>query len=336
MKRVLITVGITILSLFIILIILIFTTSYPLPDGSSEIIQNVFAKDIPSQIKGDTGRVQANGVRIWYESIQPVETPKGTILLIMGLGGNAIEWPLYFVDPLIEAGYHVIRFDNRGTGLSSWTDDSFTIEDMTQDALSVLDRLKVDKAHIIGMSLGGFIGQRIAIEHPERLVSLTSLMSSGYIDDPELPQVSKIAYISLITTGVRHGIPKTEKNIVESTVSVRSVMAPELSRERMLALAEQSLFNQRFRKGFNPRAFIQHTWVVRNSGSRYEGLKGLNVPVLVVHGKDDPLIPVAHGIKTAATIPGAKLLVLEGMGHDLSPEHSGGIHQEFFDLVEAN
>ncbi|MDQ3395449.1 MAG: alpha/beta hydrolase [Bacteroidota bacterium] len=324
--------------LFLIIIafaVFVILASKPVPTGTDEIIAKVFSTGVPEQIYGDTGYVSSGEVSIWYESIQPKSKPKGTILLIMGLGGNAMEWPLYFTEPLVEAGYHVIRFDNRGTGLSTWPDKDFSILEMKEDAIAVLDALDVKEAHVLGMSMGGMIGQLMAFEHPERVQSLISFMSSGYTDDPDLPSISRLSYLSLIATGIRHGIPLSEKNTIRTTVSVRSVMTPTLSEKRIMSLAEQSLYNLRFRKGFNPRAFIQHTKAVRNSGSRYAGLKNINIPVLVIHGKQDPLIPVEHAMKMAKIIPNSKILLLDGMGHDVSPEHTPIIHKavlEFLDL----
>lgn len=322
-----------ILIIAVSLFMLILATSYPVPEKAEEIIDEVLSSPLPDQIIGDTGTVNANGISIWYESISPSGKAKGTILLIMGLGGNAIEWPLYFIQPLVDAGYHVVRFDNRSTGLSTWTNKRFSIGDMLNDTMALMDALKINQANILGMSMGGIIGQLMAIEHPERVRTLISFMSSGHINDPELPSVSRITYLSLITTGIRHGVPRTEENIVKTTISVRSVLSPELSRQRMKALAEQSLFNQRFRKGFNPQAFILHTKAVRASGSRYSGLQNLKIPVLVIHGKQDPLIHVEHAIKTAQIIPNAELLLLEGMGHDVSPEHTPIMHEAILNFL---
>lgn len=334
MKRFLVFFFVALLAIFLAVVVFILAVSKPIPEGTEEIMDEVFSQALPEQILGDTGRAKSNNIAIWYESIKPPIPSKGTILLIMGLGGNSLEWPLYFVKPLVDSGYHVIRFDNRSTGLSTWTEGDFSLEDMKDDALAVMDELNVDKAHVFGMSMGGMIGQLMAVQHPEKVESLTSFMASAYIDDPELPSVSKSAYFSLMATGIRHGIIKSEKNIVRTTVSVRSVLAPELSSTRIRSLAEQSLYNQRFRKGFNPKAFIQHTKAVMHSGSRYEDLKKSSVPHLVIHGKQDPLIPVEHTIKMAQLTPDAQSLLIEGMGHDVSPEHIEIIHKALLDFIE--
>ncbi len=322
-------------AIFFSCLIFVFVASNPVPEKAEEIIRDVFSKEIPQQILGDTAMAASGELDIWYESINPKGTSKGTILLIMGLGGNAIEWPQYFVQPLVDAGYQVIRFDNRSTGLSSWVDEEFSLEDMALDAFAVMDAAGVQAAHVMGISMGGMVAQLMAIEHPERLQSLISMMASGYTDDPELESISRSKFLALIATGIRHGIFKNEKNIVRTTVSVRSIMVPELSEERIRALAEQSLFNQRFRRGFNPDAFMQQTKAVLSSGSRLEKLKTLKVPTLVIHGREDPLIPMSHGIKTAAVIPNAELVIIDGMGHDVSPEHMKQVHDAIFDFLEG-
>jgi pimeloyl-ACP methyl ester carboxylesterase len=328
------TFFVVVLTVLMAAIIFIFAASYPVPEGTDEIIKEVYSKELPNQIKGDTGKAKSKGIDIWYESIQPTVESKGTILLIMGLGGNALEWPLYFTMPLVEEGFRVIRFDNRSSGLSTWPDNDFTIQDMTEDAVAVMDALGVKKAHILGMSMGGMIGQIMAIEHPDRVQSLISFMSSGNIDDPDLPSVSQSTYASIVATAIRYGFPRSEKSIIKSTVGVRSFLSYDLSEKRIKTLIEQTLFNLRYRKGFNPRAFIQHTKAVRNSGSRYIGLQKLKIPVLVIHGREDPLIPVEHAIKTALTIPEAELLILEGMGHDTSPEHTPLMHEAILKFIE--
>ncbi|CAN5278314.1 alpha/beta hydrolase [soil metagenome] len=333
MKKVLLTVFVVLLTILLSAIVFILAASYPVPEGAEEIMEEVFASELPNQILGDTGYAVSNGVNIWYENISPAGVPKGTILLIMGLGGNALEWPLFFTRPLVEAGYQVIRFDNRSSGLSTWPEEDFSLNNMAEDAMAVMDALEIEKAHILGMSMGGMIGQIMAIEYPERVETLISFMSSGHTDDPELPTVSRATYLSIMATGIRHGIHRTEKNIVRTTVSVRSVLSPDLSEQRIRALAEQSLYNQRYRKGFNTKAFIQHTRAIRNAGPRYEGLKNLETPTLVIHGKEDPLIPVEHGIKTAQVIPNAELLLLEGMGHDVSSEHAPLIHDVILNFL---
>jgi len=323
-------------ALFFTMVIMVFAIAGPVPDGAENIIDEVLSRKLPEQIHGDTGRVVASdGLLLWYETITPSSEPKGTVLLIMGLGGNALEWPLYFVNPIVEAGYQVIRFDNRGTGLSSYGGGRYSIKDMAEDALSVLDHLDIDEAHIVGMSMGGMIAQVIAIDYPRRIKSLTLFMTSAYLDDPELPGLDMNKFVKFMATGIRYGVPRSQRSTLRSTISVRNVLAYDLSEKRIKTLVEQSLYNEKYRKGFSAKAFRQQTQALDNLPSRYDALKKLKIPSLVLHGKQDPLIPVQHGLKLAQIIPDAKLVLLEGMGHDVTPEHTKEIHDAMFNLMET-
>ncbi len=334
MKKIFIIIFAFLFALFISMVIFILMASQPVPDNADAIIDEILSREIPQQIFGDTARVQSGDWEIWYESIQPEGPPKGTILLIMGLGGNALEWPLYFVNPLVEAGYQVIRFDNRSTGLSSWKNEDFSLPDMAGDSFAVMDALGVESAHVIGLSLGGMIAQLMAMKQPERVLSLMPFMSSAYINDPELPGISRTKFLAMVATGIRFGINRTERNIARTTIGIRSIFVPKLSDLRIRALVEQSIYNQRYRKGFNAEAFVLQTQAVTESGSRYNGLKKLTVPTLVIHGREDPLIPVEHGIKTATVVPDAELLLIEGMGHDIGPEFMDQVHAAILEFYQ--
>jgi len=333
MKKILLSLLAIITALFFTIVIMVFAIAEPVPDTAEAIIEEVLSSELPNQIQGDTGRVAAGDLQIWYESISPSVESKGTILLIMGLGGNAIEWPLFFINPLVEAGYRVIRFDNRGTGLSSEVDTQFSIQDMADDAYKILDHLDVSFAHIVGMSMGGMIAQVMAIDQPHRFRTLTLFMSSAYLDDPDLPSMDMGKFVKFIATGIRHGVPRTQKSTLRSTIAVRKVLAQNLSETRMRTLIEQSLYNDKYRKGFNPNTFRLQSQALNNLESRYEPLSKLQIPTLVLHGTSDPLIPVEHGIKAASIIPDARLVLLEGMGHDLSFEHTEELHTAIFSLI---
>ena len=126
------------------------------------------------------GTVDANGIKIWYENFGDPES--STVLLIAGSSGQATGWPMAFITPIVEAGYHVVRFDNRDVGFSTWIDedgaDRFTLEDMADDAIGLLDALNIEKAHLVGASMGGEIAQYMAIKYPDRLLTLTSWMAT--------------------------------------------------------------------------------------------------------------------------------------------------------------
>ena len=217
LSRIFVHISLILFTLLITLAVFIFSVASPVPDRTEEIMEEVLASGIPDLILGDTGIVKSNAMEIWYESIKPTEEPKGTILLIMGLGGTALEWPNFFVEPLVDAGFHVIRFDNRGTGLSTWTDRDFNISDMATDAVAVLDGLGIDAAHVVGMSMGGMIAQQMAIDNPDRVLTLTSYSSTANVGDSELPDISSKAMVAMTATALRYQLISSEKKFYQDS-----------------------------------------------------------------------------------------------------------------------
>jgi pimeloyl-ACP methyl ester carboxylesterase len=294
-----------------------------LPPGADETIDRVLQAELPDVIQGQTGYAQSGEVEIWYESIEPEGTPKGTVLLIMGIGNDALAWPGYFIQPMVDAGYRVVRHDHRGTGLSDWIEDwdaghPYTLDDMAGDGIAVLDDLGVEKAHVVGVSLGGMIAQQIAINYPVRVASLTSIMSTGDAQDPELPGLSFETATELAKLGIKYGLLRSEKSTLKMIVASQQVLMGDPPYDLdVQTISEQVLYNLRHRRGYNPRASEQHRAATTASGSRYRDLARLEVPALIIHGTSDPFIPIAHGEKCARSIPGAQTLWVEGMGHDM-------------------
>ncbi|TAJ72084.1 MAG: alpha/beta hydrolase, partial [Gallionellaceae bacterium] len=238
-----------------------------------------------------------------------------TILLINGLGSQMTRWPEAFCAKLAAKGYRAVRFDNRDTGLSTWFEpgQAYTLSDMAADAMAVLDAVGATKAHVAGVSMGGMIGQVVAIEHPGRTLSLTSIMSAtggpGTMDStpaaaavlstpPPNPQADFEAFVA-------HG--------VNNALTIGSPGYPwPQGALRARVIAEHG-------RAFNPTGSARQMAAIRAYGDRTEKLKALKVPTIVLHGADDPLVPLAGGEATAAAIPGSELRVIAGMGHDLPP-----------------
>ncbi len=266
---------------------------------------------------------RADGVEIAYEEFGDRSDP--AMLLIMGLGMQMLGWDARFCGMLAEKGFRVIRFDNRDVGLSMKVEGgplpdvarviagdassaTYTLSEMGDDAVWLLDRLGIDAAHLIGASQGGMIAQTVAIEHPERVLSLTSIMSTT--GDRSVGQPHPEGMAALFTPP-----PSDREGLAEWAVrNWRAIGSPGFpgddERRRELALAS-------YDRSYYPEGFARQLVAVIASGDRTERLAGVRVPTLVVHGADDPLIDVSGGEATARAIPGARLVIIPGMGHDL-------------------
>ena len=275
-------------------------------------------------------KVQSNGITIEVEDSG--ETDRQAVLLVMGLGMQLIAWPAAFVDGLRDAGYRVIRFDNRDAGLSQAFPElgvpnlmvesfrhklglrvrsPYTLADMAGDARGVLDALRVKAAHVVGVSMGGMIAQRLALAAPHRVASLTSVMSSSgarWLPGPQPPVLR--ALLSRPRDNSEDAIVDNTMRLLRAIGSPGFPMDEALVRERVIAAV---------RRGFNPAGTLRQMTAVVADTKRANELKAMQAPTLVVHGKDDPLIPFACAEDTARRIPRAQLVGIHGMGHDLPP-----------------
>lgn len=276
--------------------------------------------------------VKANGITISYEaSGNPRDTP---VLLIMGLGMQLIAWPQDLVDGLVEQGYYVIRYDNRDIGLSSKFDQfrkpnlmlaylkslvgwrqspAYTLHDMADDARGLLDALGIGRAHVVGASMGGMIAQIFASRFAGRTLSLTSIMSSS--GRRGLPGPTSAARAALM-----RGPANTadRKAVIDQAVAVfRTIGSPSFpTPERVLRGNIERALN----RSVNPAGIARQMVAIVASGDRTPLLRKIACPAMVIHGAADPLVPLACGVDTAEAIPGARLEVIEGMGHDLPPQ----------------
>ena len=287
--------------------------------------------------------VSSNGIRLAYDEFGDARaTP---MLLVMGLGAQMILWRDDFCRALAERGYRVIRFDNRDVGESTWMDDlgmpnvlgiltsiatrqpvsaPYLLKDMAADTIGLLDALDIERAHVVGASMGGMIAQAVALDAPARVRSLTSIMSST--GNPDLPQPRPEAMAVLLTPP-----PPDRAGAIERGVQVfRTIGSPgfPFDEEEVRRLAGLS-----YDRGFNPNGTARQLVAILASGSRVERLRELRVPTLVIHGKDDPLVPFEAGQDTANAIPGAAMLAIEGMGHDMPRETWARIIDGICDLA---
>ena len=255
------------------------------------------------------------------------------IVLIMGLGLQLVAWPDSLCQALVDGGYRVVRFDNRDCGLSARAPahgrfdlfrtiaasvlklpvpSPYTLHDMALDTLGVMDALTIQRAHIVGVSMGGMIGQVLAAEHPQRVASLTSIMStSGH------PRLQQPALRIRRVVVARPARPDDVESVIDNQVRIVRAIGSPVHHEPEQALRER--VGRGIRRAYEPAGLARQVMAIIASGDRRALLKRITAPTLVIHGRDDPLVPLPGGHDTADHIPGAKLRVVDGMGHDLSP-----------------
>lgn len=293
-----------------------------------------------------TDQTIANGISITYEDKGPRDAP--VILLVMGLGGQLTLWPDEFVDALNARGFRTIRYDNRDVGLSTRFDaagvpnikwmvvrsmlrlpvrSAYTLADMATDGMALLDHLGVARAHVVGASMGGMIAQHIAARYPDRVLSLTSIMSSS--GNRRLPRAKKEAMDALAN---RPMSGDKEDLIAYSVRTARVIGSPgyPADEDRL-----QRRVRSDFERGWYPQGVARQMAAIVADGDRRTLLRTISAPTLVIHGEADPLVPLEAGRDTAANIPDARLRTIPGMGHDLPlalvdtmadaiAEHAGG------------
>jgi len=275
----------------------------------------------------DPALARANGIELTYDTFGDAQAPP--LVLIMGLAAQMIAWDDEFCAALAARGFRVIRFDNRDIGLSTRLESlgvpnvpqllqahlagqpvsaAYTLSDMARDVVGLLDALGIDAVHVVGASMGGAIAQTLAIEYPQRLRSLTSIMATS--GDPSLPPPTPEALQLLLTP-----TPTDQAGYYQRYVQTWKVLRGPgfpLDEARDLERAAQT-----FARGLYPAGVARQTAAILASGSRKAALASVRIPTLVIHGDADPLVPVACGIDVADTVPGAQRLIIEGMGHAL-------------------
>ncbi|SDY81400.1 Pimeloyl-ACP methyl ester carboxylesterase [Amycolatopsis xylanica] len=268
-------------------------------------------------------RLRSNGLELEYDTFgSPADPP---LVLVMGLGAQMITWDADFCGLLAAEGFHVVRFDNRDIGLSEYLDDlplpdlqaiaagdrstvPYVLADMAADVAGLFDALGFAKAHVVGASMGGMIVQQLAIDHPDRLLSLCSIMSTT--GDPTVGQADPAALQALL----RPPAAGREASIAQSSDTLRILSSPGFPSTEEFFVAKAT---RAYDRAYHPAGGARQTAAVIASPDRTAALAGVRVPTLVIHGEADPLVGVSGGKATAAAIPDAELLIVAGMGHDL-------------------
>jgi pimeloyl-ACP methyl ester carboxylesterase len=285
--------------------------------------------------------VQANGLQIAYEEFGNGDDP--VILLVAGLYNQLVRWPVEFCELLVAKGFRVIRFDNRDIGLSDKmhgakapgyfrlllassfgvpVKTAYTLDDMAEDTIGVLDALHIQAAHLVGMSMGGMISQIVAARYPQRILSLTSMMSTSGV------RGKGVASIPVALQMIKP-VTKTRSALDNSVAIWRMIGSPGYpmsdEKAREILLAEHQRSN-------NPAGYIRQIAAVKTARNRVGLLNSIKMPVLVIHGKQDRLVPVSGGEDTAVHIPHASLHLFDGMGHNLPQP----LLSEFAELIFRN
>lgn len=273
-------------------------------------------------------QIEANGIALEYEVFGDPAAPP--LLLVMGLGAQLTLWPVELVEALVQRGFRVIRYDNRDIGLSHKMEGArapgmirhmllkrlglnprvpYSLADMAADGVGLLDALGIERAHIVGASMGGMIAQHIAFSYPDRVLSLTSIMSTT--GNPRLPAARKEA----ITVLTKRPTSMAESVLVEHGMKIgRTIGSPAYPADED-RLRASTTFN--VRRSIYPPGMPRQLAAIIADGDRRSRLARIAAPTLVIHGDADPLVPVEGGRDTAANIPGARLKIIPGMGHDL-------------------
>jgi pimeloyl-ACP methyl ester carboxylesterase len=257
---------------------------------------------------GPMPRARSNRIEIEYDTFgRPSAAP---LLLISGLGAQMTSWDEEFCELLAGKGFHVIRFDNRDAGLSTCMEAGreYTLDDMGADAVGLLDALGIRAAHVVGVSMGGFIAQLVALDYPERVLTLTSIMSGPNGEDHVSPTPEAMALLVAPPAQTR------ADRVAMGLLAKQRLLGPadpfdeEYERSR-IALAVD--------RAYNPAGMARQLQAITSTSSRVPRLRALKTPTLVIHGDADILVPAENGRRVAEAIPGARWIEVPGMGHDI-------------------
>jgi pimeloyl-ACP methyl ester carboxylesterase len=310
------------------------------------------------------GIAEVNNINIWWEDFGNPSDP--SVLLIMGATANCMQWPPEFIDPLVDAGFHVVRFDNRDVGKSTWfgkesfsaklvrlflpkfllkfflkkafnsiidengymqefdiKDPDYTLDDMAKDAVCLMDHLKIEKAHIIGASMGGMITQLLALDYPDRTLTITLIFSSPGMGDPDLSNMTPALVMGLQESAfmdAKGNHADSVTRIYRELTGSRFPFNEEKFREKLIPIMAH---------GHNPNC--KHGEAAGASPSRKHRLNQISKPTLVIHGTEDAILGLDHGMALYENIPNAKKLIMEGVGHEIPEELADEISSTIFD-----
>ncbi|MCR9270996.1 MAG: alpha/beta hydrolase [Hyphomonadaceae bacterium] len=276
-------------------------------------------------------QVTANGIKLTYESHGPKDAP--VALLIMGLGGQLTMWPDKLVADLVKGGYRVITFDNRDIGLSHHhtgektphilrhillrrlgirSKTPYDLSDMAQDTIGLMEALALDRVHLVGISMGGMIGQHVAAKVPDRVSSLTAIMTTT--GNPKLPRPSSTVMKAMVRRGPQ---PTRRDDIIDQSVATFGIIGTPGEDQNTNGMRDR--ITRSYDRSFNPAGVIRQMSAIVASGDFRKVTRTIKAPTLVIHGDADPLVPIEGGRDIAKLVRGARMEVMQGMGHDVPP-----------------
>jgi len=329
--------------LALVIVFIYYLKNIKLKNTVNQLIEELHIEPLPELVKGEVGFAENNNIKICYELIKSNKPNAEYIVLLHGLTRTMLSYPIYFIQPLLDAGYNVIRIDNRDSGLSTWVKDwkngnQYTLEDMAEDTIAVANHLQIEQFHLAGKSMGGMIAQCMTIRHPKRVKSLISIMSTGFFHDSDLVQVPfnfKFKF-ALIYIAYSRGL-KTLNGQVKFHLAVEHILAGSNKKaiDEKLVI-QKARYALKHRNGFNKYAQKQHGYAIKKSGSRIQELKNLSTPTLVIHGKADPLVKFEHGKKSADIIPNAEQLFIDEMGHRVPKIYSNMVASSIIQFISKH
>ena len=279
-------------------------------------------------------KILSNGLKLEVEEFGKPSDP--SVLLIMGLSAQLTRWPEAFIESIVDKGFHVVAFDNRDIGLSEKLISEratspmavallntvglagllapYKLTDMAKDTVGVLDALEIERAHVIGASMGGMIGQIVCAEYPDRIKSFTALMSST--NNPDLPKAHPKVSWEVMTARKPSA---TREELIDITMRIWTLIGTKDSGRDPVEFRQQVAAS--IDRNSSPSGIRRQMAAIIATRDLRDWTRKVTAPTLVVHGSDDPLVPVQNGVDIAAEIKHARMEIIEGMGHDLPPKY---------------
>ena len=287
--------------------------------------KTILCSDASPYYLGKVDTIMSNCFQVSFESIGDKQNP--SILLINGFRAPASTWSPDFVLGLVNEGYHVVRIDNRDVGLScnvqSKKKQVYTLQDMANDGIKVMDKLGIKKFNVVGSSMGGMIAQRMTIDYPDRVATLISISSTGYLYDSELKHMTLNTAMKAGIIFIKYGVnDRNIKQAVKRRIEAESYLRgdEDITQEWIEDVVQKFVYEKERGASINRKAIKRHRKAIKLSGSRLEELHTISSPVLVIHGKKDPLILPEHAKKYADLLPNKKLIMVDDLGHVPSKE----------------